>query len=758
MKKIFFSKITAVFAMMFLSYACADLDLPPDDRLTLKEVFGNRISIQNYLAVCRGYTQLSLLGYSNATPLASYCDEAHDTGDTQSGSAVNNWYNNRTSPFNNPLTYSTNWWDWAFAGIRRCNTFLESIKESEASDVDEGEKNGWIAEVHVLRAFCYLQLIKRYGGVPLSDVPYSVTHDFSQVRRSAFEECVDFIMADCDAALAIPEPATSTTGFRWNISDNNRGSLTRGFAWAVKSQATLYAASPLWYTPGSKYTWEYAATVTKEALDQCLTHGYELYNVPVDAGAAQNPYAYYFIQRSDPSRSVDKETIYETNARSNVWRNAGTPITDGMSKAGAGPTQDLVDCYEMQATGEMPILGYYDTDRLLPVINAASGYSEANPYVGRDPRFYASIYYNDAPRTLLGGAIEKDLYEMDFEGIKNNIDVTQGDGFVTLTSVGADPWIYTTTLGRPLTSDAIRIISFEYKSNKSISDAEFFFCVAGFPQGGVESGANISIPQASEWTRFEYNLTPAINTWGFGVNNSGGAEPDSHFFRFDPTGGDGYEISIRNFRVEAYTPPATPMPVETFVGGNCGISDRVTDTRFTRTGYYLRKFNNHRSGINVDGDGFMKIFRLGELYMNFAEAAYQAYDPDRPVASTVTGGSAMSARDAVNAIRARAEMPPLPAGMNKTDFEKRYRNERRVEFAFEEHRFFDVRRWKILNETDKFVTGMRITKTDNDYTCTRFKFPDRNTHSDKYLMFPLAQNEAAKMEEKTGVRWQNPGW
>ena len=595
-----------IIPVLVLCCACADLDLPSDGRLTYKDIFASYQMTKNYYTSCRSYMPSFGLEYSNSTPLASYCDEAHDTDDTRSGSGVNAWYNDRTSPFNNPLTLTTDWWIRMFQGIRKCNTFLLYINNPEyaTAEINEVEKNGWIAEIYVMRAFYYLQIIKRYGGAPITDTPYEVSQDYSTLKRSSFEECADFIIAGCNAALATPESPNPTTGFRWNISDNERGTLTRGVAWAIKSQTALYAASPLWYVAGSKYTWEYAVAITKEALDQCLANGYELYNVPVAGNAAQNPYAYYFIQRSDPGRSVDKETIYESSVRSNVWRYAGTPITNGMQKAGAGPSQDLVDCYEM-ANGEIPITGYSDADRLHPIINPASGYDAEHPYTGRDPRFYASIYYNNAPRSL--------------------------------------------------------------------------------------------------------------------------------------------------------TSP-TPL-VETFVGGNCGLSDRVTDTRFTRTGYYLRKFNNHLSSPNVDADGFMKIFRLGELYMNFAEAAYQASgNPDAAVNATVAGGNALSARDAVNAIRARATMPPLPAGMSKTDFEKRYRNERRVEFAFEEQRFFDVRRWKILNETDNFVTGMRIVKSEDEYTYTRFKLPDRNTNSDKYLMFPLNQNEAAKMEELTGVNWQNPGW
>ncbi|MDR2384661.1 MAG: RagB/SusD family nutrient uptake outer membrane protein [Tannerella sp.] len=756
MKKTFFIIIT-----MLLSFSCADLDLPSDGRLTFKDIFANYSMTRNFYGTCRAYIPQIGLTYSDNTPLASYSDEAHDAGDNKSGTGVYAWYNNRTSPFSNPLTYNTDWWAHYFQAIRKCNTFLASINDPSLATaiINEEEKNGWIAEIRVARAFYYLQLIKRYGGVPLIETPYEVTHDFSGDKRASFEECADFIIAECDAALATPQAASPTIGFRWSISDNERGVLTRGFAWAVKSQTALYAASPLWYQAGGKYTWEYAATITKEALDQCLANGYELYNVPVAEDVAQNPYAYYFIQRSDPSRSVDKETIFETtSSRTNVWRYAGTPITEGMSKAGAGPSQELVDSYEMEATGEMPILGYSDPDHLQPIINSLSGYNSANPYEGRDPRFYASIYYNGAPRSLAGsGTVPKDIFPLTFNFTTqpyhdnmNMMNVTQEYDYVKIVTTGGDPYIYTNNLGTILTNGSTRLLVFEYISNRNVTDCLIYWCNPGPMES--RTTRDVRIPQAADWTRFELDISEVYNTYGFGKSTG-------DHFRFDMTSGAaGYELSIRNIQVEVFTPPPAPTPVETFVGGNCGISDRVTDTRYTRTGYYLRKFNNYRSNVNVDGDGLMKIFRLGELYMNFAEASYQAYGPDVPAASTVTGGRSMTAREAVNAIRARAAMPPLPQGLSKSDFEKRYRNERRVEFAFEEHRFFDVRRWKILNETDNFVTGMRITQSNDDYTYTRFKLAERHTNTDKYLLFPLDQDEAAKMREVTGTEWQNPGW
>jgi hypothetical protein len=760
MKNVLLNRTISIIAATVLLFACADLDLPSDGRLTFKEIFSNYTMTRNFYETCRSYIPQYGLVYNDNTPLASYCDEAHDAGDNKSGTGVNDWYNNRTSPFKNPLTYSYDWWGQLFQGIRKCNTFLASINDPELTTavINEEEKNGRIAEVRVARAFYYLQLIKRYGGVPLIDTPYDVAHDFSRDRRASFEECADFIIADCDAALAMPESSSPTIGFRWSIADNERGVLTRGFAWAVKSQTALYAASPLWSTAGSKYTWEYAASITKEALDQCLAHGYELYNLPVAEDVAQNPYAYYFIQQSDPSRSTDKETIYETtSARTNVWRYAGTPITDGMSKAGAGPSQELVDCYEMAATGEIPILGYYDADRLKPIINTASGYDPSNPYEGRDPRFYASVYYNNAPRSLAGsGSLKKDLFplEIDFDNKRyadnpHDMNMTQEDGYVKMVTTGGDPYTYSKNLGKVLSGGSTRLLTFEYKSNRAVADGQIYWCNPGPSEARTTRG--IKIPEAAEWTRFELDITGPYNELDFGKS------VDDNF-RFDITSGSaGYELSIRNMQIEVFTPPPAATPVETFVGGNCGISDKVTDTRFTRTGYYLRKFNNYRSNVNVDADGLMKVFRLGELYMNFAEAAYQAYGPDVPVTSSA-GGTNLTACEAVNAVRARAAMPPLPTGLSKTEFEKRYRNERRVEFAFEEHRFFDVRRWKILNETDNFVTGMRITKSGSNYTYTRFKLAERHTNSDKYLLFPLSQSEAAKMEDATGVEWQNPGW
>jgi hypothetical protein len=76
--------------------------------------------------------------------------------------------------------------------------------------------------------------------------------------------------------------------------------------------------------------------------------------------------------------------------------------------------------------------------------------------------------------------VQKNIYPLEFltQG-KNNIDVTAEGGVTTLRSTGGDPNIATSTLKRPLSDGTNRVIAFEYISNKTVTNAEFFYCVAG---------------------------------------------------------------------------------------------------------------------------------------------------------------------------------------------------------------------------------------------------------------------------------------
>jgi hypothetical protein len=735
-EKLFNMKKLRIFTVLFatfLLFSCNDkLDLQTDGRITMDQVFSDYNRTRGYLNSCYGYCPAPYMDR------ASFTDEAQDADDVTPGSRYVNWYGGSVTSITYP-TYSSDASPWGslYTGIRKCNVFLESIKTATVYATDE-EKGQWTAQALTLRALYYLQLIKRYGGVPIIDKPLEINHDFSKDKRATFSEVVKFILADCDKALTYP---ATQTGFAWNIYDNQFGIMSRAVAYAIKSQAVTYAASPLW--SDGTYTWAMATEINKEALYQCMVNGgYKLFDVVPASNIAQNPYALYFFTSSNDQRAVDKETIYQRGDVMQVWRWAGMPTNPSMDRTGPCPTQDLVDSYEM-ANGEAPISGYSDASRLNPIVNPASGYNPNNPYEGRDPRFYASVYYNGASRFL-------DQAGDQTAGLK----FTATAPFYAVAAV-CPSW------GNNIGNLTFRL--FKWNTNYALS-------VAGTPVAentfvNFTDGASLMLTFGAQPAGdYLWELSRGTETVGVWKYNETVGTSVSYYM--------GKQVSGNYHSLISYTMPLsataltsgssnTPVgllytavtQVETFVGGKEEISD--ISRKNTRTGYYLRKFNNYKSTLSNSADGAIRLFRLGELMLNFAESAYQSAGPD----VAVTAGSiSISARDAVNAVRARAGMPPFPAGMAKDAFEKKYRNERRIELAFEEHRFFDVRRWKVLDQTDKFVTGMRITKSGTTLTYTRFKFTDRNCYSTKWLMYPIDQAEVDKVIGFSGANWQNPGW
>lgn len=642
--------LTIIFAAAMLLQGChKQMDIQKDGRVDDMQSVYERLSRAYdhlrsafYVPVISGpQSGFSAGGYM----MAAYCDEAQEVSQS---SAVYNWYNGRVSSSDMPLWYvgegsGAERWAGLFNCIDACNEALVWLQDdSLAFDYEDSQREGMVAQFYALRGYTYLQLIKRWGGVPIMDKPVGKDHDYSNDTRASFARCVDFIIESCDAAMAYTDDLTAD-GLPWfGLGSTNWQMLRLGRSalWAVKSQAALYAASPLWaddYAGTQKYTWERAAAICKEALDQAVGHGAKLVmsdtDFPIESSFGLNAYDKYFLSSYKWADGWDRETIYQPYNynlyQSAVWQYAGLPIDIGQVSAGACPTQEMVDAYEVlsaDGTKSVPLLDLanpYNADGT-PNFNTAAtalGYEDGSEkmYQNRDPRFYSTIYYDGA-----------------------KIDLTTGE----------------------------------------------------------------------------------------------------------------YEI-------------------ETHLGGNCALNLSPSNRRNTCTGYYLRKFGNAQSGFEAGNkDGYIRAFRLAELYLNFAEAAYMAYGADHSMAATtvvepdkddvpqtVTYGEAMSARDAVNKVRARVEMPGIDDSGEA--FRLRLCNERRVELAFEEHRFFDVRRWTAptgdLSATDKLVSGMRIEEQDGSKVYSRFAY-DRKCYTNKYLKYPVNIGEVRKMLSLTGENWQNEGW
>ena len=155
-----------------------------------------------------------------------------------------------------------------------------------------------------------------------------------------------------------------------------------------------------------------------------------------------------------------------------------------------------------------------------------------------------------------------------------------------------------------------------------------------------------------------------------------------------------------------------------------------------RCGYGPKKFIEELDpSTNIYG-GYAQsnnwpYLRYAEVLLNYAEAKNESLSvPDESV------------YNAVNEVRARSNQPNLPTGLSKEEMRKRIKNERRVELLLEEHRFYDLRRWKDGNVLAEPIMGMNIYNNNITLKYEISKVEDRVfTGEHYYLPIPLSEQE-----------------
>lgn len=198
-------------------------------------------------------------------------------------------------------------------------------------------------------------------------------------------------------------------------------------------------------------------------------------------------------------------------------------------------------------------------------------------------------------------------------------------------------------------------------------------------------------------------------------------------------------------------------PLQIYEGG---LDSRTAFPDATRTGYYLKKwlsvkadFLNPQNPLN--DFHYYVMLRKTEAYLNYAEALNEAYGPN-----TVPAGRTLSASTIIKNIRKSAGLIAASsdayvnevAGRGKEEFRKLIQNERRLELAFENHRYFDMRRWLLpLNED---VKGVSVMKDGTSYVYSTKVVEARPFNSLKYYYLPLPYYELSKSEALVN----NLGW
>ncbi|MBO5074332.1 MAG: RagB/SusD family nutrient uptake outer membrane protein [Bacteroidales bacterium] len=184
---------------------------------------------------------------------------------------------------------------------------------------------------------------------------------------------------------------------------------------------------------------------------------------------------------------------------------------------------------------------------------------------------------------------------------------------------------------------------------------------------------------------------------------------------------------------------------------SAGGSDDMARTNASRTGYYLKKFLT--DGLNLTQGQTAQhnwvAYRWAEVLLNYAEAMNEAFGPD-----AVPSGYAMSARQALQQVRDRASVNlPAVTAADKDSFREAVKHERRIELAFEDHRYWDLLRWKDAMEVlNRPVLGVKIARNGEEWSYEVTEVATRTFHERNYYL-PFLRSE---IENSNNTLEQNP--
>ncbi|MDR2969220.1 MAG: RagB/SusD family nutrient uptake outer membrane protein [Tannerellaceae bacterium] len=626
--------ITIIVGAIAMISSCSDfMSLTPTTQYNEPDVWSDAGLVQGLINDAYAY----VMHGSEESNTSGMTDDAYFThnygmkaiNETAVSESDLQWFNDASCPFR---------WSDRYLGIYRTNLVLANIDKVPVNprynlDIIKGE-------AHFLRAYLYAELVRGFGGVPLVDKAYTSVEEAAEIRipRSNVAECLDFILKDIDAALGLlPETVTGA----------NLGRATKGAAKALKARLSLHLASPLYadrtintldvnqYTGDRNALYEQALATAVEVINNGL---YSLIDCNgISTAEIADKFHQIIISNNDETIFAKQFMTKPTGDRNISNRASICHGPNGYHNwAGVTPTQDLVMAFEME-DGSL-------TDALTELGQS----STTNPYINREPRFYATIGYDGAE------------------------------------------W------GRPRPTDS-------YTHDPT-------------PLGNLQMG-------------------------NYEVNDGAGLDltlPNGTSLKFTGL----YGVDTRKSPIEDWNGSFTGYLEKKLIDGTVATSESV----FQTVPY--------------------PYIRLAEMYLIAAEACIELNRLD-------------DAAEYLDALRLRIGRPDTRATLavrgksfNQSDLRDFLRQERRAELAYEESRYYDVRRWMIAPQTaSKSLKGIMIVarlkpgKTANkpyvknaelwDYTyyVTDLSYRESRKWDNKMYFAPIKRDEIRRNPSLV----QNPG-
>ncbi|WP_276483761.1 RagB/SusD family nutrient uptake outer membrane protein [Paraflavitalea pollutisoli] len=369
------------------------LEQVPNDRITIEQVFQKKGPSEQYLANVYNYVNDDFSQWEG-NPWGGNSDEIDITWSKYPTYALN------IGNISAGATLFDTWGNY-YRGIRSATYFINHIDNNAEILALNGQSriDQYKAEARFLRAYFYFLLMRQYGPVVIigeTEIPADASAEAMQLPRSAFDTCVDYVASELDKAAAVLPRIPSNNG---QASDIEYGRATLGMALAVKARLLLYAASPL-YNGNT----DFAGFINKDG-SQLINQSYQAGKWKRAADAAKavidlGLYSLYKDPGNDPIKSVQGALLQAWNAEQIFNRkNNNMPTWDVHCMPrqaggwnGVGVTQEQVDAYFMSDGKPIGESGLY-TEAGFTTVN---GVQVSNMYMNREPRFYASVTYNNS--------------------------------------------------------------------------------------------------------------------------------------------------------------------------------------------------------------------------------------------------------------------------------------------------------------------------------------------------------------------------
>ncbi|WP_321480013.1 RagB/SusD family nutrient uptake outer membrane protein [uncultured Bacteroides sp.] len=290
--------------------------------------------------------------------------------------------------------------------IRNINDVINGISGSTLSETD---KDKLLGQVYFFRAWCYYNLVKWYGGVPIvKEVLEPV--ESSVVLRSSAKDCIDFICDDLDKSATMLTAATTNGG--WQSADWGR--VTSGTALALKGRVLLLWASPLFNRKNDITRWNTAYDEIKKSISVLNSCGYGLYQTSNNINGSDFAQLFSTVHSPEAVFTTLFNIVTSGNGqKNNGWERSIRP-KNTTGNGGNEASAMLVDMFPM-ADGKRPV--FSNTYTKLDASDFT--YNENYPFMDRDPRFYRTFAFPGTRWAYTGDPTEADPKNPSYNGGKD---------------------------------------------------------------------------------------------------------------------------------------------------------------------------------------------------------------------------------------------------------------------------------------------------------------------------------------------------